>query len=606
MPAMSGRRLLRIFAIALAAWPASAAADDPVALAGHSAAEWSAACARALAHPATPATTNRWRNAGELLAAVHPDADVRRAATACIAAIDAAGAPAARGPVAAMQARLAALEREFQRRLTEHEPRLRFTRAEVAGMPDAWRTAHRASGTGERYEVGVGLAEYHEFMQMADDPAARRRMYFAHANRGGAANPRTLQRIADLRRAIARAQGWPSHYASVAARYALPPPDSVAGFLAGLQGRVDGPAAADVGALARFAAGARPARLARWDAERMLELARAAVVGQGDTAPEARLPAELLLPWLEAWFGRLAKVRFGPPQPAPWHASASCLPVARDAPDAAPLGLLCLDTAPRAGKYYNYATHFVPEAGDQPRMAVVVANLEAGALLPDEVQRSFAEFSVALAQLTCAGPRCPAITDPLGLASSTQRGFFGPLAFSDEALAVLRETAPGPLFPAAVAADIRVGGSFAAGLQFARQLEIARFDFELADARAPISVVRRWAALEAATPLGYVPGTLYLGRLNMVASPPGGTYYTALWAQAASLELWRRWAGRTLAADVAPQVRAAFFEPGAEGTPGLADTPPPLAGLGELIEQNTIAAVAERRRQQRLTLDGRR
>ena len=614
MASMLARCRRGIALLALAA-SAAQAADDPLAMSSQGAADFARACRQVLAGHASPAPAQRWRNASELLAAVHPEAAVRDAATACEAALDAADRPRA---VAPLQARLAALERTFQRRLTEHDPRLRFTRAEVAGMPAAWLAAHRV-GTSERFELGIGLDDYHQFMQMADDPGARRRMYFAHANRGGAANLRTLQEIVDLRRRIAQAQGHRSHYAAVAARYGLPDADAVAGFLAALQARVAAPAAADVRALESFAVTAPRAPgahagipLARWDAERLLEVARDRVVGEGDTAPASRLPADLLLPWLEAYFGRLAEVDFGPARPASWQASTDCMPVSRHGAADAPLGLVCLDTAPRPGKYYNYATFFVPESGAQPRTAVVLANVAAEGLLPDEVQRMFAEFSVALSLVACSGAHCAAASDPLGLWSSVQRGFFGPLAFSDEALGVLRETAPGPLFPAAVAEGIRAGGAFAAGLQVSRQLEIARFDFELADASARVDVVRRWQALEAATPFGYTPGTYYPSRLNMVASAPGGSYYTALWAQAASLELWRRYAGRTLAADAAPALRGAFFGAAAPADDGASPATRLLGqrlavdALGRLIEQNTIAAVAERLRQQHLTLEDRR
>jgi thimet oligopeptidase len=660
-------------AVLLAAMPlasvAAPAEADPFEAAAHGAPSFLRAC-RALpdgaASPAAAATRERWRNAADLLADVHPDPAVRDASRACEAAPErppaaAGGAHAASRPgaapaaIPAMEARLARLERDFQRRLSDRDTRLRMTQAEVAGLPAEWLAQHRVGRT-TTYEAGVGLADYHLFMQMADDQGARRRMYFAHGNRGGLANVRTLQQIVDLRRAIARARGRPSHYASLAGEYGLPPTDEVRAFVASLQAAVDPAAADDVRALEALvhrgadgvSAGPVEASvpLRRWDVERLLEVARERVVGQGDTEAASRLPAALMRPWLQAYFGRLAQVGFGPAVPAAWSGAASCLPVhrlpeggaseppsgsglrpdpspadspgsgRRPDPSQAALGLLCLDTAPRPGKYYNYATHYVPEAGAQPRMAVIVANLEGDALVPDEVERMFAEFSVALAYLACDGATCPARTDGLGVWSLAQRGFFGPLAFTEESLQVLRETAPQEApFAGDTAEGIRAAGAFASGLQYSRQLELARFDFELAAASGPVDVMARWRALEKATPFGYEPGTFYPSRLNMVAGPTGGSYYTALWTQAASLALRQRYAGHTLDPEVAPRLRAAFFEPAAgEGQgggstgrmdallgPGLSSEP-----LARLIEQNTISAVGARLRQAGLPAADRR
>src|SRR6185295_11351744 len=117
-----------------------------------------------------------------------------------------------------------------------------------------------------------------------------------------------------------------------------------------------------------------------------------------------------------------------------------------------------------------------------------------------------------------------------------------------------------PIHPGATADVIRAAGAFATGLQYSRQLEIARFDFDLANASGPVDVMQRWRDLEKATPLGYEPGTFYPSRLNMVVGPPGGSYFTALWTQAASMALRQRYGDATLAADVAPKLRTAFFE----------------------------------------------
>ena len=149
---------------------------------------------RLLADPSVAAAAaGRLAAANALYLNVHPKLAVREAARACQARLErqratlpgdglAAGGTDARAANRYRRA-LSTLERDFERRLTERTPRLRFAAAEVDGLAPPLLEAWRVNGTTD-VEVGVGQAHYYPFMRQVDSERARRRMYLAHANRG--------------------------------------------------------------------------------------------------------------------------------------------------------------------------------------------------------------------------------------------------------------------------------------------------------------------------------------------------------------------------------------------------------------------------------------
>ncbi|WP_284614606.1 M3 family metallopeptidase [Aquabacterium humicola] len=534
----------------------------------------------------------------ELWRSVHPRAELREAARGCAARLERTAAGTAVAD--RHEATLARLERDFERRLTERSPRLRFTAAEAAGLPSGLLDELRDAG-GATVSIGVGLGDYYVFMRHVDSAAARRRMYLAHANRGGAENIATLARIVDTRRQAAAAAGHADAYERTAAALGLPTGAQVETFLAAVGPSIAAAAQQDIDTLRRHKQQHAPkdGRLRRWDALYYIERERQRSVGLAEDDDAARIPTAALRPWLQRYFGALAGLRFEPAPGRGWHAEVDCLQVLDPAAADAALGLLCLDLHPREGKYYNHASFAVPPVPGEPgaHLAALVANLDRDALTPDEVERLFAEFSIALGLLTMDRGRGAAGAAPAQpLWQQLQRAFFEQVAFSDEALALLPEgVAPAP----ALRAQVRANRSFAAGITASRQLTVARYDLALARATRPVDPMALWRRLEDASGLPYEPGSHYPSRLNALAGANAGLYWSTLWREAAAIDLVQRFGDRTLQPDAAVALRGAFFAaaPPAELMAryrALAGRDLSLDGYRVQIGGNTMAAAARR------------
>ena len=73
------------------------------------------------------------------------------------------------------------------------------------------------------------------------------------------------------------------------------------------------------------------------------------------------------------------------------------------------------------------------------------------------------------------------------------------------------------------------------GIRYARQWLYASFDMELStNPRPPLAV---WKNLEAATPLGYVEGTMFPAAFSHIASNYAAGYYGYMWSEVLALDM---------------------------------------------------------------------
>jgi Zn-dependent oligopeptidase len=429
--------------------------------------------------------------------------------------------------------RLQRNEQAFERHLVENPPRLTFSTQELTGAPTWFLELAQAPSPDQRV-FGVGPSDYYIFMRHVSSSDARKRMYMAHANRGGVENLRLLQHIVDTRRALASTAGADSYYELQRKRMNLPAGQDAKWFVSALGSVVHRLADHDLEALRAFSG--RGLALRRWDVLYELEKARVAVVGAGEHDEASLVPASTVTAWLTAYFAKLAAVRFAIDREAAWHSSVSCWQVQPLGSGA--IGSLCLDLLPREGKYYNYASFGVPAAASAPAMAVVLGNVNKR-LSADEIERLFSEFSVALTLLVC-GNSCLIGADADLAWQSVQRAFFQFQAFSDESLAVLAAIAPAAVPQHQAVMATRANRYFAAPLAYSRQLMLAEYDLELAGPAPVADVMALWASLERRSSLGHEPASIFPSRLNFVAGAGAGTSYLAVWGEAFALDLSTR------------------------------------------------------------------
>lgn len=510
---------------------------------------------------------------------VHPDRRVREEARRCQDHLDRLSSLQRTAPInqRTLRTELEKLERVFEERLTENEPQLLLTAAHIDDLPpglvdSASKQIVDAAGQ-VGYRFGVGLAEYYPLMRYVRDRELRRRLYFAHANRGGKKNVAALERIVALRAGLAKHQQVPTYFDAVAKEQGLPPLAAVQQFLKDLEPSLTRAAALDRSALVGYmpadpneAGRANLQRIKRWDFLFLLERARLDQIGIGAHAPDSFIAPSLLQRWLFAYFGRLLGLDFSPVSMSVWHEDVNCISVRESRTPPSELGTICFDLFPRPGKYYNYATYVVHERPYAPRterLAVVLANASRTGLNSDEIERLFSEFAVAIAVLTCDSEECSQgleAVDPLW--QQVQRALFSRIALSEESLEVLR-LVDAQSWERSIAhlATLRRGRDFGANLAYARQLTVSQFDLTLMTSSPPVNVMRVWSALEERSGVAHERGTMYPSRLNTIISGSSGLQFTSLWQQVAASDLHAEFNGRTLKDTTALKLKQAFFTP---------------------------------------------
>ena len=112
----------------------------------------------------------------------------------------------------------------------------------------------------------------------------------------------------------------------------------------------------------------------------------------------------------------------------------------------------------------------------------------------------------------------------------------------------------------------RVARDHGKGLRVARQLLFASYDLALhgADAAEPMAL---WAEMEGATPLGYVPGTMFPSAFGHIAGGYAAGYYGYLWAYAVALDLRTAFAADRLDPVVVGRYRASVLSQGRQAPP---------------------------------------
>jgi thimet oligopeptidase len=103
---------------------------------------------------------------------------------------------------------------------------------------------------------------------------------------------------------------------------------------------------------------------------------------------------------------------------------------------------------------------------------------------------------------------------------------------------------------------------FGRGLQYARQWMYATFDMELAtNPRPPLAI---WVALEKASPLGYVEGTIFPAAFSHITAQYGAGYYGYMWSEVLALDMLSAFGKNLLDRDVGMRYRNAILSQGGQ------------------------------------------
>jgi Zn-dependent oligopeptidase len=473
-----------------------------------------------------------------------------------------------RARVLEIRKRLAELEVRFERNIDEDRSRALFTRAQLAGLPDAYvAKLRRESGL---YAVGVDDPEYFPFMEQADDPAARRELKEKFDERAAALNMPVLREALSLRLEEARLLGYRSHDAFVLETAMAKDPRTVRRFLERLRKRLR-PAVkkelAVLRALKEEREGARSGPIQAWDwryYDRLLRERRFRV--DRETVREY-FPSDLVVSRMLEVYQKLLGLRFREvADAAVWDSGVRLFSVA-DAGGGPPIAYFYLDLYPRPGKYPHAAAfpliaeRLLPSGGRRIPVSALVANLDEPSpdrpslLDHDQLLTLFREFGRVMHQALSRARygrfsgsnvardfvEAPSLMlenwvwDPDVLRSLS--GWY-----KDRAKPLPRELAERLI--AARDADV--------ALKTSRQIFFAEIDQEYHGPRPPAHPTRAYARLKKKVEMiPMIPGTHPEASFGHLMGGYSGGYYGYLWSKVCAQDMFSVFEDQGLANPVA-------------------------------------------------------
>jgi thimet oligopeptidase len=470
--------------------------------------------------------------------------------------------------------RIADLGQRFQQRLRDDKTRLPFTVAELAGVPAAvWQDQPR-DGEG-RVLLGIDNPTFLPVVDLAEQPATRERMWRARTNLGGEANLKTLAEIATLRHEYAGLFGQPSFAAFQLRRRMAGDPATTARFLGDLRAKLTVRELVDIEELrqakARHLGTPRSTtRLDRWDVSFYSERVRRERYAVDQEAFRAYLPPEESLRFVMRVLERMFAIRYTPVPATLWHPDARAFAVS-DAASGAVRAALYVDLYPRDGKFSHAAVWSFRNAStlvDRKPQAALIVNMNRKGLTLGELETLLHEMGHSVhSNLSQARYNSLAGTRVQRDFVEAPSQMLQDWVYDPQVLKLFAEVCPTckPI-PDEMIAKARVARDFAKGLQKSRQLLYASFDLALhgEEVQDPLAL---WMKMEGATPLGYVPGTLFPAAFQHIASGYAAGYYGYLWSEVIALDLRTPFAADRLDPAVGARYRQAVLSQGGQAPP---------------------------------------
>ena len=473
---------------------------------------------------------------------------------------------------------LTRLSQQFERRLREDRTALWFTEAELAGVPrDVWETApRRGHGKDKRYRLGLAEATVYSVLRNATVAATRERLWRAASRMGGRANLDTLSAIAKRRRELASIFGQAS-YADFALRHRMAHDEAeVQAFLATVKEAVRERELSDLGQLRaeKSLATGGDGGLDRWDVAFYSERARRTRHAVDQDEFRRYFPPDASLRFVYRIAERLFGINVTPAAsdraPALWHPDVQMATVT-DSATGDLLGTLFVDLYPRADKYNHAAVwgfrNVSTLTGRLPAAALVV-NFNRQGLSLDELETLLHEFGHALH----------------GLLSKTRYASQGGTSvqldfveapsqmledwvYDPKVVALFAEVCPActPV-PDDLLARAKAARSFGKGQDFSRQHLYASYDLAL-HGRDAVEPLPLWAAMDGATPQGYVPGSMFPASFEHIASGYAAGYYGYLWSLVLAEDLRTVFADDRLSPQIGERYRKTVLENGGQVAP---------------------------------------
>jgi thimet oligopeptidase len=439
--------------------------------------------------------------------------------------------------------KLTGLSQEFSKNIREQEVKVRFTRAEVDGLPPS--VLSELEQDGDHLLVGFDYPEYNPFMMTVHDESARKRLFIAYQQRGGERNLEILDEIVELRRELATIYGLPSFAHYITRRRMVENPDTVHSFLEEVLDAVRERETKDIEELKKAKSeliGSRSddTEIFRWDVAYWSERVREQRYAIDQEEMRTYFPTLPSIEWVLTLSERLYGIRFERVDVPVWHRDVLHLDVIDD--DSGELiGGIYLDLYPREGKYKHAAAWPVRgvsrRKGRKP-LSVLVTNFDRRGLTHQELETLLHEFGHVLHGVLSRTWFCS------HAGTGVQRDFVeAPSQMYEEwgrrleSLGILAEVCPEcPRIDRDLVDRLDAARRFGRGIHYARQHLYASFDMALAG-KSGGRALEVWKNMESMTPLGYVAQTMFPAAFGHITGGYAAGYYGYLWSETIARDL---------------------------------------------------------------------
>jgi len=453
--------------------------------------------------------------------------------------------PAKRARAKEILDKLTALEQQFNKNIRDANTQVRFTEAELKGVPEnVWKNAPRdADGS---VVLGISYPVLIPLLQSAESPAARERMWRAKFTEGGEANLALMAEAGKLRHELAGLFGM-DNYVDFKLRDKMARNAATAWhFLDEVKSTVATADVADTEQLRAAKAKDLGTPLAqtqvkRWDTSYYSERLRRERYSVDQEAFRQYFPPEASLRFVMKVVEKMMGVRYRQVDVPAWAPGVETF-VVTDVASGKDIAQLYVDLYPREGKYNHAAVWGLRSSStamNRHPAAALVVNLDTQGLTLDEMQTLLHEFGHSVHNnLSNTRHALQAGTSVMHDFVEAPSQMLEDWVYDKNVLKVMAEVCaeckpvPDELLDKAVAAR-----DFAKGSRYARQHLYASYDLALnaKDTPAPMPL---WIKMEGETPLGYEKGSLFpAGFAHLMSDGYGAGYYGYLWSLVIAMDL---------------------------------------------------------------------
>ncbi|MCE4554447.1 M3 family metallopeptidase [Roseateles cellulosilyticus] len=468
--------------------------------------------------------------------------------------------------------KLTELGQQFSKNIRDANIRVPFAEAELKGVPAAiWEKAP-LDDQGRRL-LGVDYPTYVPVMRLAESESARERMWRAKTDQGGMANIDILREMATLRRDYAQLFGFDSFADFNLRRRMAKNAATATRFLDSVTGAVNEREKAELRELRADKARhvgtpLEQTTVQRWDTSFYAERVKLQKYAVDQNAFRPYFPPQASLEFALHVIEKMMGVKYQRVENKLWHPEAQTY-VVSDVATGKPIAQLYVDLYPREGKY-NHAAVW-PLRGSATRInrtpaAALVVNFDRNGLTLDEVETLLHELGHSVhADLSRTRYVSVAGTTVVHDFVEAPSQMLEDWVYDKNVLKLMQDVCPTckPV-PDDMVAQATAAKHYGKGMQFGRQHLYASFDLALYQQARP-DPLALWAKMEGATPLGYVPGTMFpAGFAHIAGDGYAAGYYGYLWSLVVAMDLRTAFAADKLDPVVGKRYRDTVLGQGAQ------------------------------------------